>query len=247
MSRQDKVLEIMSLAQLPLHAKVARLAHKWIGKPFPIDQATAVVKCYLEGEGRVPELARRLANEKHRQDRLRNERKALADARKVWERSPLDKYRRNPKLKEQRALELAQKTFGQHVRDNFNEDTIALMSLISGEVRSYQVRWLAGGFKPVRCALIQVSVYGKGDGGGKNYRYLLYQAGGRVLVARTESCDIMGAWALQVNPKLVSVAADLRAAGCRIETDLESQEMVVIGPDECEMKRVAWEGRTVDE
>lgn len=251
MSRDDKVLEILSLAQLPLHAKIARLARKWIGKPFDREQAKAVVKCYLEGEGRVPVLTQRLMDEKAAQEKLRNDRRALADARRMWERSPMEKYRRDPGLRKVRTLEVCKRTFGQAVKDNFNEDSLALMSLISGEERSYRVRWLDASFKPVRCALIEVITRSRVNPCQTNTihsRWLLYKVNGRVLVLRTGRWvdDCMDAWSRAVPHKLVEAAEGLRAAGCRIETDLEAQEMVIFDPDGNEAKRVEWEGRTVD-
>lgn len=251
MSRQDKVLEIMSLARLPLHAKIARLARKWIGKPFDRAQAKAVVKCYLEDEGRVPVLTQRLMDEKVRQERVRNERKALADARKVWERSPMDKYRLSPDLKRHRTMEVCQRTFGQAVKDNFNEDALAMMSLISGEERSYRIWWIDASFRPVRCALIEVITHSRVNPCQTNTlhtRWLLYKVAGRVLVLRTGrgASTCIDAWSRAVPEKLVKVADELRASGCRIESDLETQEMIVYDPDGNEAKRVEWEGRTVD-
>lgn len=250
MSQKSKVLEILSLAQLPLDAKIARLAHKWVGKPFDREQAKAVVKCYLADEGRVPVLTRRLMEEKARQERLRNERQALKAARKVWEASPMWPYRHAPALKQHRIMEICQSTFGPAIKENFNEDALAMMSLISGEERSYQIKWLDASFRPVRCALIEVITRGRVNPCQTNVlhtKWLVYRTEGRVLVLRAsqwaDSCT--NAWARAVPVRLVEMAPTLRAAGCRIESDLAAQEMVIYDPDGNEAKRMPWEGSTV--
>lgn len=249
MSRQDKVLEIMSLARLPLHAKIARLAHKWIGRPFSREQAKAVVKCYLEGEGRVPVLTQRLMDEKAAQEKLRNDRKALADARREWERSPMDKYRSfNSDAKRRRVMEIAQRTFGPAVKANFNEDALAMMSLISGTEPWYGVKWLDASFKPVRCVLVEVVTSYRVNPSQTNRhetRFLLYKAEDRVLVLRTKARVCMDAWAGAVPENLLKIADELRASGCRIESDLAEQEMVVYDPDGNEAKRLPFEGQTI--
>jgi len=251
MARKDKLLDILSLAQLPLEAKIARLARRWIGRPFDRDQAKAVVKCYLEGEGRVLTLAKRLVESKLHQEKLRNERKALADAEIERLRSPMEKYRGpvNSWRKKIRTMQIARKTFGQAVKENFNSDTLTLMSLISGEERSYTVEWIDAGFKPVHCALILVvtrSLVNRCQTNVLRARFLLYRAGGRVLVLRTKAGTCMDAWARALPPALVEAAQTLKDGGYTLKPDLESQEMVITDPDGCEAKRVAWEGSTVD-
>ena len=62
MARKDKLLDVLALSMLPERARIARLASKWIGKPFPQEQAKAIIKCYFEGiNGRLPELTQRLS------------------------------------------------------------------------------------------------------------------------------------------------------------------------------------------
>lgn len=251
MARKDKLLDILSMAQLSTDVKIARLANRQIGRPLPREQAKAIVKCYLEGEGKVPDLTNRLINEKARQEGLRNGRRAMTDARAIWERSPIDKYRTDLRARKARVMEIAQRTFGQAIKENFNEDSLALMSLISGENRSYRIKWLDASFKPVRCCLIEVVTRGRVNPCQTNTirsRWLLYKVGGRVLVLRAArwADDCMDAWSRAVPARLVEAAPGLKESGCRIESDLEEQEMVIFDPDGNEAKRVPWEGRTVD-
>jgi len=246
MAKKDKVLEILALAQFSEETKLAVLARKWIGKPFPREQAKAVVKCYLDANGRVPALTQALMDEKNRQEKLRNDRKAVADAAELQAQSPMLKYKHSPRLKQARAMELAKATFGQHVRDNFNENTLALMSLIAGEARGYHVRWLEAGFHPARCALIEVRVTADGKAPIIS-RFLIYRVGKRVLVARTGEKQLQAAWASQLPQDLVAKAASMAADGFSFKSDLEGQELVVTRPDGEEHQRVPWAGRTVDE
>jgi hypothetical protein len=248
MARQDKVLDILALAGLPEHVKLAKLARRWIGKPFNREQAKAVVKCYLDPNGRLPALTQALIDEKLKQERLRNERTAYADAAKKAAESPLNKYKGSggARLRRARALEIAKRTFGPHVRDNFNEDTLALMSLIDGEDRWYQVKWLDAGFKPVRSTLIEV-VTMRAAGGSLYSRFLLYQTNGRVLVARTPARSLEAAWGSQLPQAFVEGAGLLAGQGYTFRSDLEDQSLVVVGPDGEEARRVLWSGRTVDE
>jgi len=249
MAKKDKILEILALAQLPEHAKLARLVRPWIGKPFPRAQAKAIINVYFDANGRLPELTQKLMDEKGRQEKLRNDRQAVADAAKAAAKSPIDKYRDDPWRRAKRTMEIAKATFGAHVRDNFNEDALALMSLIAGEDRSYRVEWLAAGFKPVRCALIEVITRGRVNSSQTNIihsRFLLYRVGKRVLVARTKSKELQEAWASQLPPDLVAAAATLKADGYSFKSDLEGQELVVFRPNGDVFKRVPWAGRTVD-
>lgn len=245
MARQDKVLEVLALAQLSEDEKIAVLAHRWLGKPFPREQAKAIIKCYLDANGRLPELTQKLMDEKNRQERIRNDRQAVADATKAAAQSPVHKYRDNPQLRAKRTMEIAKATFGLHVRENFNEDALALMSLIAGEARSYEIRWLAAGFSPVRCALIEVVT--QGDRETNRSRFLLYRVGKRVLVARTGERELQAAWASQLPQDLVAAAATLKADGFSFKSDLEGQELIVFNPVGEEHQRVPWAGRTVDD
>jgi hypothetical protein len=246
MAKKDKVLEILALAQLPEHAKLARLVREWLGKPFSREQAKAIIKCYFDANGRTPELTQKLMDEKVRQEKLRNDRQAFADAAKAAAVSPLEKYRHNPHLKARRSMEIAKATFGQAVRDNFNDDALALMSLIAGEDRSYRVEWLAAGFSPVRCVLIEVVTTVVRPYKVDRSRFLLYRVNGRVLVARTKAKNLQEAWGSQLPADLVAVAATLKADGFSFKSDLEAQELVIFRPDGSIFKRVEWAGRTVD-
>lgn len=250
MAKKDKVLEILALAQLPEHAKLARLVRPWLGRAFDREQAKAIIKVYFDANGRTPELTQRLMDTKVAHERLRNDRKAVADAAKLAAESPMLKYKRSPHLKAKRTMEIAKATFGPAVKENFSEDALALMSLISGEDRSYRVEWRAAGFKPVRCALIEVITRGKPNPCQTNIihsMFLLYKVNGRVLVARTKAKELQEAWASQLPPDLVAAAATLKADGYSFKSDLEGQELVVFRPDGEVFKRVPWAGRTVDE
>jgi len=246
MARKDKLLDVLAMARLPESVKIARLAHKWIGKPFPVEQAKAIIKCYFtDVNGRLPELTRRLYTEKHRQERLRNDRAAFAEAALERAKSPMLKYQRNPTLQQQRTMEIAQQTFGAHVRDNFNADTLALMSLISGENRWYRVNWLNAGFKPLRSAVIEVVTLSTANA-PLYRRFLLYRTNGRVLVARTVGRTLAEAWGGQLPEQFMEGVAQYKAEGCSFQMDYESQEMVVTGPSGV-VNRVPWSGQTVDE
>jgi hypothetical protein len=245
MSKQDKVLDILALAQLSEDEKLSNLAHRWLGKAFDREQAKAVVKCYLDANGRLPELTQRLMDEKNRQEKIRNERQALADAMKLASEPPLEKYKRNPALKRRRAMEIAKATFGPAVKENFNEDALALMSLIAGAEQTFEVVWLDAGFRPVRCALIEVITRVAKPLKVDRSRYLLYRVNGRVLVARTSEQDLQSAWASQLPEDLVAAAATLKADGFTFKSDLEEQVLEVYSPDGSLFKTVEWAGRTV--
>jgi hypothetical protein len=185
-------------------------------------------------------------DEKNRQEKLRNSRKAVADAAEQRAKSPIDKYRDSPQLRAKRTMDIAKATFGQHVRDNFNADAMALMSLIAGEARTYSVRWLEASFQPARCALIEVRMTATGKAPIIS-RFLLYQIGKRVLVARTGEKGLQASWASQLPHSLVAKAASMKAEGFTFKSDLEGQELVVFKPDGTEYQRVPWAGRTVDD
>jgi hypothetical protein len=143
-------------------------------------------------------------------------------------------------------MEIAKRVFGPHVRDNFNADALSMMSLISGESRWYEVRWNDAGFKPARSALIEV-VTTSAQKGSQYTRFLLYKVGRRVLVARTGARSLREAWASQLPQDFVEVAEHLRSLGYSFRSDIEAQQLVVVGPDGAEDRRVDWTGRTVDE
>ena len=246
MARKDKILDVLALAGLPEDVKIANLAHRWLGKAFTREHAKAIIKCYFDANGRLPELTQQLMDEKNRQEKLRNSRAAVAAAAEKRSQSPMLKYKHNPQLKQRRAMEIAKATFGQHVRDNFNADAMALMSLIAGEARSYNVRWLEAGFQPVRCALIEVRITATGKAPIIS-RYLIYRRNGRVLVARTGEKALQASWASQLPVDLVTRAASLKADGYTFKSDLEGQELVVFRLDGTEYQRAPWAGRTVDD
>jgi len=257
MARKDKILDILSLAQLSDEAKVARLAHRWVGKSMSVSQAQAIAEVYFGWKQRS-EMTRRLFAAHVKQQTLYNSRKAFAAAAAERAKSPMDRY--NPRLRGSQAatmnrthriMEIAQRTFGQHVRENFNEDTLVLMSLISGEDRSYEVKWLDAGFNPVRSALIEVITRGKPNRNQTNIihsRFLLYKVGRRVLVAKVLSLwfveDVQHAWGSQLPSTFMAKAGEYQAEGCTFQMDYEGQEMVITGPEGL-VDRVAWTGRTI--
>ena len=257
MARKDKILDILSLAQLSDEAKVARLAHRWVGKSMSVSQAQTIAEVYFGWKQRS-EMTRRLFAAHVKQQTLYNSRKAFAAAAAERAKSPMDRY--NPRLRGSQAatmnrthriMEIAQRTFGQHVRENFNEDTLVLMSLISGEDRSYEVKWLDAGFNPVRSALIEVITRGKPNRNQTNIihsRFLLYKVGRRVLVAKVLSLwfveDVQHAWGSQLPSTFMAKAGEYQAEGCTFQMDYEGQEMVITGPEGL-VDRVAWTGRTI--
>jgi len=272
MARKDKILDILSLAQLSDEAKVARLAHRWVGKSMSVSQAQAIAEVYFGWKQRS-EMTRRLFAAHVKQQTLYNSRKAFAAAAAERAKSPMDRY--NPRLRGSQAatmnrthriMEIAQRTFGQHVRENFNEDTLVLMSLISGEDRSYEVKWLDAGFNPVRSALIEVITRGKPNRNQTNIihsRFLLYKVGRRVLVAKVLRAglshgarrfrtspraaeDVQHAWGSQLPSTFMAKAGEYQAEGCTFQMDYEGQEMVITGPEGL-VDRVAWTGQTVND
>lgn len=244
--RKDKLLDILALAEYPEHVKLAKLARRWIGKPFPRAQALSVVKCYLDTNGRTPEVVQALIDEKNRQERIRNERQAFKDAAVEAAKSPLEKYRQNPQLHASRTMAIIQKTFGQHVRDNFDENALAMMSLIQGEDRWYEIRWLDAGFRPVRSALIEVVTMSPSKGLQYN-RFLLYKVNGRVLVARTPGRTVRDGFGSQLPVLFLNAVEALKQQGYTFKSDLEDQSMIVFDTHGAEYRRVPWEGRTVDD
>lgn len=244
MARKDKILDILALASLPESAQIARLANRWIGKPLSRAQAVAVVDCYLSVNGRKRAVVEALMAEKRRQEGLRNGRQAFTTAAAGRAKSPLDKYRESPSLRTKRTMDIIQRTFGQHVRDNFNETTLSLMSLIAGESQSYTVRWVEAGFQPVRSALIAVVV--TGGNRRQERRYLLYKVNNRVLVANTHlGCvSLRDAWASQLPSSFLVQLPELQREGCSFESDLEGQQMVITGPEGL-VDKVEWTGRTI--
>jgi hypothetical protein len=256
MPRKDKILDVLALSFLDVDARIARLAHKWIGKPFPFAQARAVIDCYFEVGGRKAQiLATRLYEEKLRQERIANDRAAHRMNAEALSLSPIRHYkvecvgeRKAAQARANRWLHIAARRFGDHVKENFNEDTLALMSLLNGDVRSYKVDWVAGANEPVSSALIRSTT--QIIGGTVHRRlFLLYRASGRVLVARVDSLRIdtvQDAFASQLPRELVEAAPALMADGFEFVSDLEQQQMTVTSPDGLE-RVVHWAGRTVDE
>jgi hypothetical protein len=261
MARKDKILDVLALSDLDVDTRIARLANKYINTAFPIEQARAVIDCYFErSEYRGPhgivtafDMAHRLYNEKLRQERLHNDRAALASAAERRKLSPMRQYqslyvgtnaaRSN---RQKRRQKTAERIFGKYVAENFNEDTLALMSLLNGDVRRYSVQWLEGSSQPVPSALIGVTT--QIIGGTVHQRtFLLYKAGERVLVARAnKALTIQHAYAMQLPKAVVEAAATLQADGYKFVSDLEDQTMTITAPDGQE-RIVEWSGRTVDE
>lgn len=242
MSQKDKVLDILSLAALPEKAKIARLAAQKVGKAFTMEHSLAVVRVYFERAGRTKELARLLFAEKHRQERLHNDRQAVK--RSVADLSvPYTSRLTTHEARLSERIRHAQGVFGRDIETNFGEDNLALMSLIQGDIRRYTVSWLDGSSRPLPSALIEVGVVVDGLYHGQ-HRVLLYKHDGRTLVAGAESGTVRDAFADQVPPKLVALAPELREQGCKIATDFATQEMVITTPEGDE-KRLPWTGRTV--
>jgi hypothetical protein len=258
MAKKDKILDIIALTPLSEDARIARLASQKVGQNFTMAHAVAVIRCYFP-PGNTQALAQKLFEEKHRQERLANDRRAVKNAAANRLRSPIDRFRpevvgarRAEANRKARRLEIAQRIFGQHVRENFNEDALALMSLISGEDRSYRVDWLDAGHNPVSCALIEVTTRCKPNTCQTNTirtRFLLYKAGGRVLVARVarNTRTTQDGFGAQLPERFVEAAPRLLEEGFTLRSDLEAQEMIVIAPNGDEAHRVPWIGRTVDE
>lgn len=248
MSQKEKVLEVLALATLPEKAKIARLAAQNVGKPFYLEHALAVVRCYFP-RGRQKVIAPLLMQEKHRQERIRNERQAIKRAiaeselpytlRFSWAAGPESAGTR----RHQERIRHAQNAFGKDIEENFGEDNLALMSLIQGDIRSYAVRWLDGSSRPVQSALIEVGVMVNERFAGQ-HRVLLYKHG-RTMVAGTTADYVADAFAEQVPTKLVILSDDLRSQGCSITTDFTTQEMVITTP-EGEVKRLPWTGQTTE-
>lgn len=248
MAKKDKILDILSLSQLSEEAKLARIAHRWVGKPVGRAQAKAIVKVYFDANGRTDDLTDLFMSEKHHQEKLRNGRRAFAQAEEARQRSPMLKYTgpSGEANKNRRVMEIAQRTFGPAVKENFNEDTLALMSLISGEDRWYQVLWRDAGFKPKRSALVEVVTVSKGNATPNKHRFLLYKTGRRVLVARTKARSLKEAWGDQLPPQFMESVPRLKAEGCSFQMDYEAQQMLIFDPSGDLDWSVDWTGRTVD-
>lgn len=249
MAAKDKVLDVLALSVLPEHAKLARLAAQKVGKPFPLEEAKAVIRCYFsDWRGRLTDLTQRLVNEKLRQERLHNDRQAVKAALPTGE--PYTKPFIGPPhevqaLRKSEHVRHAQSIFGRDIENNFDEDNLALMALIQGDIRHYTVSWLDGGSRPKPAALIEVGVMVDGIFTGQ-HRALLYKHEGRTYVASTEAGSVTDAFAGQVPRKLVELAPELHAQGCKITTDFSKQEMVVTTPEGDE-RRLPWNGKTVED
>ena len=263
MARKDKILDVLALQCLDVDARIARLAHKHVGQSFPIEQARAVIDCYFDkpyhptyakgGLVTAQDMAYHLYGEKLRQERLHNDRAALRTAAKRRDKSPMLQYQPSHVggnaarcNRAARRRKTAERTFGAHVKENFNEDTLALMSLLNGDVRKYNIQWLEGSRQPVPSALVKVTT--QIIGGTVHRRtFLLYRIGERVLVARADKATtIQHAYAMQLPREVVDAAPTLMAEGFRFNSDLEEQQMVITAPDGLE-RIVEWKGRTVDE
>ena len=260
MARKDKILDVLAMSSLDVTARIACLANKYVGKPFPIEQARAVIDCYFDrddwkgtGYATAGDMARRLYTEKLRQERLHNDRAALQAAAEKRQLSPMLRY--DPRTvgsqtatmnRANRRRKTAERIFGKHVEENFNEDTLALMSLLNGDVRKYRVEWIEGSSQPVASALIKVTT--QIIGGTVHQRsFLLYKAGERVLVARAnKAACIRDAYAMQLPREVVEAAPALMADGFKFVSDLEDQKMTITAPDGRE-RIIEWSGRTVDE
>jgi len=257
MARKDKILDVMALSMLSVDARIARLAHKYVGLAFPIEQARAVIDCYFDRDEyssvTSQDMTVRLYSEKLHQERIANDRAALRMNAESLALSPLRHYkaecvgeRKAEQARARRWMHIAARRFGEHVRENFNEDTLALMSLLNGDVRRYSIQWLAGSNQPVPSALIGVTTTIIG-GTFHQRTFLLYKVGKRVLVARANNAlSIRDAYAMQLSREVVEAAPALMADGYTFTSDLELQQLVITSPDELE-RVVHWTGRTVDE
>jgi hypothetical protein len=246
MPKTDKVLDILALATMSEDAKIARLSSQKVGKVFTMEHALAVVRTYFGDavRGRTREVTTKLFNEKHRQERLRNDRQAVKGAREARLGSYTQRLN-TPEARNAERIRHAQGTFGRDIETNFGEDNLALMALIQGDIRRYTVRWLDGATSPVRSTVIEVGVIVDGAFQSQ-HRVLLYKHEDRTMVAGTGYTNVQDALAGQVPYKLLTLAADLKAQGCTIRSDFAMQEMVITTP-EGEEKRLPWTGRTVED
>lgn len=249
MAKKDKVLDILALSTLGETAKIARLASQKVGQVFTMDHALAVVRTYFGDSvrGRTRVVAQALFDEKHRQERLRNDRTAIKTVLLKAGEPYTHRFvgRGTEAARQTERIRHAQNNFGRDIENNFGEDNLALMSLIQGDIRRYTVTWLDGGSRPTTSALIEVGVVVDGIFHGQ-HRVLLYKHEGRTMVAGTDADTVMDAFADQVPVKLLNLAADLKAQGCTITTDFGRQEMVIRTPEGDE-KRLPWRGRTVED
>lgn len=253
MSQKDKVLDILSLASLPEDAKIARLASQKVGQVFTLEHAKAVVRVFFGDEvrGRTKEVTQKLFDEKHRQERLRNDRQAIKRSLRQLAAPYTERFRadifgvESEDHRRSEHIRHAQNIFGRDIETNFGDDNLALMALIHGDIRRYTVTWLDGASRPRPSAVVEVGVRVDGIRHGQ-HRILLYRHEGRTMVAATDADTVRDAFGDQVPTKLVELAQTLKEQGCTIATDFGSQEMVVRTPEGDE-KRLPWRGRTVDQ
>lgn len=160
MSRQEKILDVLALAQLSVVERLNVLAHRHLNKPLPMEQAKAIIRCFFD-KSEIDDLSkmalsliqRKLAQEELRKDRGRN-----ATLLQSYAVSPLVKFRgpRGADLLRKKKLEIAKRVFGPHIKENFNDTTLSMMSLIKGVPLTYRVRWISAGFRPVLSVVIAV-------------------------------------------------------------------------------------------
>lgn len=256
MNRDTKALDALAMASLPENALIARLANKYVNRPFDMEQCRAVIRTTYPDRGQLGRLAQLLWDERARQEPIRNGRVAIKRALDALKRPyTWDLTIRGPILRDAEPLEcsarrkrewlrLAQLNFGDYIRSVFDEEILALMELTSQDCRTYRVDWLDTGIRPAISSLVRVTV--EGSKGAFEQEFLLYKVPGasKAMSALVDLChSIRDAWAMQVPP---AATLFVKTHGIKSKrTDFDTQEIVLVDADGDE-QRFPWRGK-VDE
>jgi hypothetical protein len=238
-----KTLEALALASLPEDAMIAKLAAKYVGKPFDPEQCRAVIRDTCPDRGKLKVLADKLWDERLRQEPKHNGRVADRLAAEIAAR-PYTK--RIPDRKSER-IKHAKLMFGTYIEQVFASDILALMELTAQDCRTYRVDWFDVGCRPVIAATIRITV--EGNRGAFDQGFLLYKLPGTsdVRAAYTEQTDVKGAWSMQLPSTFVGVAGELKRQGYTFRTDFEKQAMVVTDPETGLKRLTYWTGRAEED
>ena len=246
MRNDVKTLEALALASLPEDAMIARLAAKYVGKPFDPEQCRAVIRDTCPDRGKLKVLADKLWNERLRQEKIHDARKAVLDAlanlAKPYTQQAWPRFDRIAERIRQAKLQ-----FGSYIEQVFASDILALMELTAQDCRTYRVEWLDCGCRPVIAATVRIVV--EGNKGAFDQRFLLYKLPGtsEVRTAYTERVAVKDAWSAQLPSTFVGIAGELKRQGYTFRTDFDKQAMVVTDPETGRERLTYWTGRAEED
>jgi hypothetical protein len=254
MSRQEKILDVLALSRLSVGERLNVLAHRHLNKPLPVEQAKAIIRCFFDKSeiNDLSKMALSLIQRKLAQEELRKDRDRNASLLQSYTVSPLVKFRgpRGLDLMRRRKLEIAKRVFGPHIKENFNDTTLSMMSLIKGEDLAFEVRWISAGFQPALSAVIAVVTTFTTRMKEEVNFFLLYKNDGVVRVARIDGASLVAmnrvvtyteerlmasevvpiedAWVLQISSNTMTCISEAQKNGLNIRSNLDKQTVEAI-------------------